>query len=305
VNPILGLLLRIPLHGMGLFVAALPRSWEMALGSFLGRLAMRVDPKRRKIAEDNIARCLPELSLNQQRDLLGDNYAHYGRLILELAHMFTPIAGHFRAYAQRTTYFDGYENWAKANAKGKGVLFCSAHFANWETTIAAAAIAGMPMTIVTRRLKPAWLDAWMEKTRLSTGVSAAYQPRTIPTVMKTLRDGGGVVFVVDQYMPPPMGEPLRFFGFKVDTLSAVAPLARRTGAAIIPIHPIREPDGRIRVIIEPEFVLGDEDKADNQRLVDKVEGFIRQVPAQWIWGHRRFKNVDWSDRMERTGQKVP
>ena len=295
VNPVLALLLRIPTHGLGLFVAALPRSWEVALGRFLGRVALRVDPKRRKIAEENIRRCLPELGPQGWKKILRENYEHYGVLVLELAHMFTPIDGHWRAYVARTAPVEGLEHWEKVHARGKGELFCSAHLANWEFAAAAGAIRGMKVTIVTRKLKPQWLHDWMETVRLSTGVRCAYQPRTVPTVMKRLRDGEGVVFVMDQYMPPPMGEPTRFFGVTVDTLAALAPLARRTGAAILPVRQIRGRDGLVRILVDPEFVLGDDDKADNQRLADLVESWIRAVPGQWLWAHRRFKHVDWTE----------
>jgi KDO2-lipid IV(A) lauroyltransferase len=303
VNPILALLLRVPTHGLGLFVAALPRSWECALGRFLGRVAMRVDPKRRKIAEENIRRCLPELGPKGWKKLLRANYEHYGVLVLELAHMFTPLEGHWPAYVKRVTRVEGLrENWDGPHARGKGELFCSAHLANWEFAAAAGALGGMGVTIVTRKLKPQWLHEWMEKVRLSAGVQCAYQPRTVPTVMKRLRDGEGVVFVMDQYMPPPMGEPTRFFGVMVDTLAAIAPLARRTGAAILPVRQIRERNGLVRILVDPEVALSDDDKADNQRLADMVESWIRAVPGQWLWAHRRFKHVDWSkaDRKAQT-----
>lgn len=297
MNPILALLLRVPLHGMGLLVAILPRSWEMALGAFLGRLALVLETRHVRVARENLARCLPELSPPQRRALLRENYEHYGRMVLELAHMFAPLPGHFRSYVQRNVVIEGDEHWKRAKARGKGVLFLGTHIANWEFAAAIAAIQGISITIVTRRLKPAWLHDWMEKTRLALGVKAAYQPRTIATVMKALRDNGGVVFVMDQYMPPPMGEPMRLFGVQVHTLAAIAPLARRTGATILPVLPRREADGRVRIIIEPEIALTDDDKADNQRLADHVENWMRAVPGQALWAHRRFKNVAWNDRV--------
>lgn len=290
----------MPLHGAGLFVAALPRSWEMALGGFLGRCALLFNSRHARVARENIARCLPELSAGEQKALLRANYEHYGRMVLELAHMFAPIPGHFRAYVQRNVVIEGYENWEKAVAKGKGVLFLGSHIANWEFAASIGAIKAMPVTIVTRRLKPAWLHDWMEKTRLSVGVRATYQPRTIPTVMKALRDNGGVVFVMDQYMSPPMGEPMRLFGVMVHTLAAIAPLARRTGAAILPVLPKRESDGRVRIIIEPEIPLLDDDKAANQQLADRVEVWMRAVPDQALWAHRRFKDVDWSVKIRQS-----
>ncbi|MBI4060760.1 MAG: hypothetical protein HY403_04955 [Elusimicrobia bacterium] len=297
MNPVLALLLRVPLHGIGLFAAALPRSWEMALGAFLGRAALIVDSKRRRIAAENIAHCLPELSAARRRALLRENYEHYGRMVLELAHMFAPLPGHFPSYIKRIIAIEGHENWAKAAARGKGVLFLGSHMANWEIAISIGAVTDMRLTIVTRRLKPAWLHEWMEKTRLSVGVTAAYQPRTLPAVLKALRDNRGVIFVMDQYMPPPMGEPMRLFGVKVHTVAAIAPLARRTGAAILPASARREADGRLVVILEPEIPLTDDDKADNQRLATHLEGWMRARPAQALWAHRRFKNVDWSDRL--------
>jgi KDO2-lipid IV(A) lauroyltransferase len=300
LNPILGFLLRIPLHGLGLFVAFLPRSWECALGRAAGRAALAVDGKRRAIAEDNIRRCLPELGPEGWARVLRANAEHYGVLALELAHMFTPIPGHWRAYVERTTTTEGLENYEKVHARGKGVLFTSAHLANWEFAAAAGAIRGMKVMIVTRNLKPKWLHDWLEKVRLTTGVTCAYQPRTVPAVMKRLRDGEGVVFVLDQYMPPPMGAPIRFFGVLVDTLAALAPLARRTGAALLPVRQLRGKDGLVRIIVEPELPLGDDDKADNQRIIDRIEQWIRAEPGQWLWVHRRFKHVDWSDRRAQT-----
>jgi KDO2-lipid IV(A) lauroyltransferase len=269
----------------------------MALGAFLGRLALGFNTRHARIARENLALCFPEFPAAQREALLRKNYEHYGRMVLELAHMFAPVPGHFRAYIQRNVRIEGYENWEKAKARGKGVLFLGSHIANWEFAASIGAIKAMPITIVTRRLKPTWLHDWMEKTRLCVGVRAAYQPRTITTVMKALRDNGGVVFVMDQYLPPPMGEPMRLFGVKVHTLAAIAPLARRTGAAILPVLPTRDPDGTVRILIEPEIPLGDDDKADNQRLADHVEKWYRENPTQALWAHRRFKDVDWSDRL--------
>lgn len=296
MNPVLAVLLRIPLHGLGLFVAVLPRSWECALGRWLGRASLRIDGKRRRIAEENIRNCFPEMGPEDRAGVLRANAEHYGVLALELAHMFTPIRGHWRAYVLRTTKVEGIENWEKAHARGKGELFCSAHLANWEFAAAAGALRGMKVLIVTRKTQPKWMHDWLERVRLETGVTCAYQPRTVPAVMKAVRDGGGVVFVADQYMVPPMGQPLRFFGVTVDTLFAIAPLARRTGAAMIPVRQIREQDGIVRIVVLPELPLGTDDREDNQRIVDLIESWIREIPGQWLWVHRRFKHVDWSQR---------
>lgn len=297
MNPVLAVLLRIPVHGVGTFVACLPRRAEMALGALLGRFALSLNTRHVRVARENLSRCLPELSDDERARILRANYEHYGVMVLELSHMFALFPGHFRRYVLKNVRVEGREHWDKAAARGKGVLFLGSHIANWEFAAAVGSITDIPVTIVTRRLKPQWLHDWMERTRTSVGVDAAYQPRTIPTVMKALKANGGVVFVMDQYMPPPMGEPMRLFGVQVHTLAAIAPLARRTGAAILPVLPMRMPDGRVRIIIEPEIELAADDKTANQALADHVEKWMRENATQALWAHRRFKDVDWASRV--------
>jgi KDO2-lipid IV(A) lauroyltransferase len=145
----------------------------------------------------------------------------------------------------------------------------------------------------------------MERARLSVGVKAAYQPRTLPTIMKALRAGESVGFVLDQYAPSPMGVPVVFFGARVDTLAAVGSLAERTGAAIIPVLQRRKADGRVHISIEPELVLGtarNDPREATQILASKVETWIRLNPVEWLWGHRRFKNAVWNLKGQLTGQ---
>jgi KDO2-lipid IV(A) lauroyltransferase len=260
----------------------------------MGRLFLALDWKRQNVARENMSRCLPELSAAERESLLAENYRHYGILALELLHYFSPFPGHYRDYAGRVAALEGFEHWEAAHARGKGVIFLSAHMANWELMAAQGGLHGMALSLVTRRLKPAWLHRQIELTRLSVGVRGVYQPHTLPAVLRALRRGESVGFVMDQYMPPPMGSPTPFFGTMVDTLAAVGPLAVRTGAAVVSVTQKREPGGLVRVIISPALdltaVINEPDRA-NACLVREVEGMIRANPAQWLWVHRRFKNL--------------
>ena len=113
-------------------------------------------------------------------------------------------------------------------------------------------------------------------------------------MLKALRRGESVGFAMDQYMPPPMGSPAPFFGTMVDSLAAVGSLAARTGAAVVPATQKRMPDGTIRIILSPPLDLKDvlDDPAcANARLLRVIEDMIRGNPSQWLWIHRRFKNL--------------
>jgi lauroyl/myristoyl acyltransferase len=58
----------------------------------------------------------------------------------------------------------------------------------------------------------------------------------------------------------------------------------------------RDRDGIVHIRFEPEMILGDalEDPTKATTILSqKVESWIRANPPQWLWAHRRFKNVIW------------
>lgn len=288
--------LYILLGAFGAAASVLARSWELRLGPALGRVALRLDRRRREIAAENIRRCLPELGPASQAALLRANFEHYGTLFLELLHMFSPFEGHYRAYTKKVAAIEGLEHWRRAHEKGKGVLFVSAHLANWELMAGLGAMSGVPLTIVTRHLKPEWLHRKMLSSRKSVDFDCLYDPNPARDILRLLRQGRSVGFVMDQYAAPPTGAIVPFFGARVGTLAAVGTFAQRTGAAVIPVIQRREADGTVRIIIEPELDLGEsrgDAAASTALLAVKTEEWIRREPAQWLWAHRRFKNATW------------
>lgn len=286
--------LRALLALVGLAATALPRWLELALGRALGRLVLRLRLFRNRIVEENVAHCLPHLSASSRRKLLQANYEHYGIMFFEFAHLFSPIPGHYRRYAESVSRLEDKDVWEAAKAKGNGVIFFSAHLGWWEMSAASAGMGGIRPTIVTTVLKPEWLHRKITACRSATGVAAAWHPGSMPTVLKTLRKGGAVAFMNDQYAHPPMGVPVDFFGARVDTLAIVGALAKRTGATVLPTYCLRGLDGvHVTRIEAPVDVLadGDSPEATTQIVARHVEGWVRRHPEQWLWLHRRFKNL--------------
>lgn len=309
MNPLVSLALRAVLGILGTAVSFTPRSWELALGPALGRAGLLIDRRRRRIAYDNIRRCLPELGPAGWDRLLRANFEHYGVLAFELLHIFSPFHGHYRRYARETASLEGIEHWRRAHDKGSGVLFVSAHLANWELMAAVGAMGGVPLTIVTRQLKPEWLHRKMISQRRSVDFGCFFNDKQpARDILGALRRKESVGFVMDQYAPPPTGARVPFFGIEVDTLAAVGTFAQRTGAAIIPVYQRRDESGRVRVVIEPELDLGEargDPAASTALLTARTEEWIRREPAQWLWAHRRFKNVAWPDEVVKYAECIP
>ncbi len=297
MNPLLSALLRVPVFLLGLFVTALPRPVELRLGRLLGRLGKLLDVKRRRIAEENIRRCLPELSAEQRAGLLTENFEHYGILVLELAHMFSPIPGHYRRYAEKNAVAEGLEAFERLNKRGKGTIAVTGHFANWEL-MGIGGLHGINCMVTGRRLKPDWLNDVVVGARAALNGRTASGRRILPELLRWIKEGNTSAFILDQYAAPPAGVLVRFFGVEVGTNGAVGLVAQRTGAPIFMVFQRRDERGIIHAVFE-EAVLDDETLQDplkcTQALAARVEAWIRANPAQWLWAHRRFKNVVWPE----------
>jgi KDO2-lipid IV(A) lauroyltransferase len=135
----------------------------------------------------------------------------------------------------------------------------------------------------------------IEKGRARCGVTATYEPRTLKDVLGRLKKNGTVGFVLDQYTGPPVGVRVPVFGTPVGTSTAIATLAKRTGAVVLPVINYRTPDGRWKVIIRPAIEwVASEDPAfelaqNTARYASELEKDIYAHPDQWLWIHRRFK----------------
>jgi KDO2-lipid IV(A) lauroyltransferase len=282
--------LSLPLfYAFGWFLYLLPGRLRVALGSafgaFLGQLKLR-----QKVVIQNLALAYPD-DPEKQSAILKGSYRHLGNLFLEILLLFGPM----RRFATRKVTITGGENWKKAHAQGKGVFFLASHVGNWEIMSAGGAVQlGMDLMLVTKHLKPEWLHQAVEKCRGRCNVRATYEPRTLRDVLAHLKKGGTVGFVLDQYAGPPVGVRVPVFGVPVGTTTAVAMLAKRTGAPVLPVVNYREPDGRYRIDIRPpvEWEEGDpstEVAVNTARFAALMEKDIHHHSEQWLWIHRRFK----------------
>jgi len=66
-------------------VTRLPFSWQMGIGSLVGRIAWRLARRRRHIAEVNIRLCFPQLSDDQRAELVKAHFLSVGKGVVETA----------------------------------------------------------------------------------------------------------------------------------------------------------------------------------------------------------------------------
>lgn len=274
-------------------LSRIPRRWLAALGAALGRLLwlLRI---RRRVVLSNLALAFPERGEAERVRIARASYRHLGEAALD----FLRLPGLPREELDRILVHEGWENFEKARARGKGVIAATAHFGNFEVLAAAHTLRGVPISTISRGMRGGTRgDALWTATRKRSGVEELVIRRgqTYKAAVAALRSGRVLGYVIDQSEPSRNAVFPTFFGVPCATSPTPAFLAWRTGAATVFTLSVPLPDGRHRVVIEGP--LDPPDTGDRERdalafmqdLNDRLERFVRAHPERWYWLHRRWK----------------
>ena len=264
-----------------------------AAGTVLGLAFYTIDGAHRRIAQRNLATAFPSRPEGERRAIARAAFAHFGRLLFELLQFSTLSREQMLARVE----FDGEERSRLAYAQGKGVLFITGHFGFWELQAMVHAVRAEPVSILARALDNPHLHRLLEDIRQNTGNTVVYRRGTIRRVMRTLQAGHGVAVLIDQHIMSRDAIYVDFFERPAATTSAVAALALRTGAPVIPVFALPLPGGRFRMVYEHAVdppAAGDPDALRDftQRCTDVLEMYVRRYPGLWLWMHRRWRDVE-------------
>jgi lauroyl/myristoyl acyltransferase len=192
-----------------------------------------------------------------------------------------------RLSLERSIKVNGWEHVETALAKGKGVVFVTAHLGSFDTAAQIFALKSLRTTVLVEPIKPAKLLSHIIWLRQSHGVTfLPSQPGALNELFKCLRRGEIVLFASDRDIDN-NGLQTDFFG-KETTLPTIAVrIAMKTGAALIPIFSRRKANGKIEINLEPSIET--DDSGNGASLADKVkevarvmERYIGENPEQWV-----------------------
>jgi KDO2-lipid IV(A) lauroyltransferase len=273
-------------------MAMLPRSTARSIGAGFGALAFRLLGRLRQTGLRNLEMAFPEKTLAEHETILRGVYRSLGWQLAE----FCKMSSYTAEQASEFIRYDGLENYLAAKARGKGVLVLTGHLGAWELSSFYHSLVGYPMSLVIRRLDNPLVDSFVNSIRCLHGNSVIHKDDFARGLRTAMHRGETVGILMDTNMTPPQGVFVPFFGVEACTATAMARVALRTDAAVLPGFLVWDASERRYVLrFGPQIQLirtGDAEAdilANTALFTAAIESYIRQYPEQWLWVHRRWK----------------
>jgi len=270
----------------------MPRRLSRAFGIGLGLAVYLVHARLRRVGMRNLALAFPEKTEPERARILRGVFVSLGRQLAEVCQ----FPKYTLENVEQVVVYDGLENYERAYARGKGVLFLTAHFGAWELSAFAHSLHGHWLHVVMRPMDNPYLDRLIQSYRTMHGNKTVGKDDFVRGLLAAMKAGEIVGILMDTNMTPPQGVFVNFFGIPACTASGLARIALRTDAAVVPGFTIwDEALGKYRLRFDPavELVRTGELEADivanTQKFTKVIEDYVRKYPEQWLWVHRRWK----------------
>ncbi len=269
-----------------------PRRLRWEVGRGLGLALYACVPRLRRMAASNLQRAFSDsLSREEKRRISRASFVHLGRLLCDTPAFSRVRPGRLEEFA----VFEGLEHLRAAYAKRRGVFVFSGHYGNWEMVALIQGYLGLPLAMVTRPLDNPHLERALFAYRTLSGNQVIHKKGAAKEMLRAIRRGWGVAIVIDQNVRGEEGLFVDFFGTPASTTPALATLALKTDAPIIPVFGIPLPDGRYKIRYLPEVPhphsgdMRQDILTLTQHCTRIIEEQIRAEPEYWVWMHRRWR----------------
>jgi len=248
-------------------------------------------PRLRRVGLFNLRLAFPSWTDRQRRKVIYGLFQNFGRMLADFAH----FPRWNRANIEKLIIYDGFENYARAQARGRGVMFLTAHFGNWELGSFAHGVYGYPCHFVVRKLDNPLIDQLINRYRCLSGGKAIDKSEFARGILRAFGEGRAVGILIDQNMQATEGVFVNFFGRLACTTTGPARVARKTGVPIVLGLVIWDRKlGKYRLRFESVEWIKREDP--EQEILENTANFTRLIeecarryPDQWLWVHRRWK----------------
>lgn len=265
----------------------LPFRVIVALGEGLGTLLYYLAASRRRIGEINLRLCFPHLSEAERTQLLRDHFRMFTRGLIERCLLWWASAERLN----RLIRIEGAEHFEAV--RGQPSILLTPHFVGMD--VGGQWIAQHTDTVcMYANQKNQYLTELLKEKRARFGNQKLYSRQEgLRPILKGMRKGMPFIYPPDQDQGIKDGAFIPFFGVPAATMTSVPRIAQMTGAKVVPsiTRVLPGGDGYVLTFYPAweNFPSGD-DLADTRRMNEFIEQRVLEMPEQYFWLHKRFKN---------------
>jgi KDO2-lipid IV(A) lauroyltransferase len=255
------------------------------LAHALGGVAWALVGSRRRVTLANLAACFPELDEAARRDMGRRLFRNLMRATIDHSVLWNGS----RQDVERLVRTEGLER--VTGSTDRPLIMLAPHFVGLDAGAVRLTVDVRAVSIYARQSNPVW-DRWLEHGR------SRFQPqRLIPrrgwdlrAAMRAMREGMPFYYLPDIDGGPSNSIFVPFMGVTTATLPMLSRLARMTGARVVMAVTEQTPDGYVFHVEPPwEGFPGPSVEHDTERMNREIERWVRRLPDQYLWTHRRFK----------------
>ena len=257
---------------------------RIKIGSIVIAFAIRSIPKFRNRVFENLGLIFPNLSKNEKRTFLKEFSENLGTTFTEF--LFNDDFHHKQEIDLKDPRkLDPIRSAVKNN---QPVIIVSGHFGPWEAVRAILRKNGLEAGAVYRKSRNIFYEPYHNKT-ISAGGTPIFQTGRKGTgeMVRYLKTGGIICLMIDQSVSD--GHYLDFLGKPAKTSLAVANLAIKYNAILVPAYATRKKDkASIQVELESPIPIT-VPREMTKKILSGLSKRIMASPTHWYWVHNRWK----------------
>ncbi|OGS81455.1 MAG: lipid A biosynthesis acyltransferase [Gallionellales bacterium GWA2_59_43] len=265
----------------------LPFRAIIVIGNAVGLLLHLLAGSRRRVGEINLRLCFPELSDEARKKLLRDHFLMFGRSFVERGIIWWSSAEHINSLlrVEGREHFDAIQ--------GRPAILLVPHFVGMD--VGGQWIAQHSDTVcMYANQKSVYLTELLKAKRARFRTQLLYSRlEGLRPIIRGMRKNMPFIYPPDQDQGIKDGAFIPFFGVPAATMTSVPRIAQMTNAVVVPAITRMLPGNESYVLTFypawENYPSGD-DIADTRRVNAFIEDRIREMPAQYFWLHKRFKN---------------
>lgn len=274
--------------GLGLLrlLAPLPLPLLRAVGRGFGWLLWHVARSRREVVRTNLALCMPALDTAQRETLAREVFVCFAQSWLDRSWLWHGSV----SVVRRRLRLQG--QLAVLQGSQPLVLLVPHFFGLDAAWTALTAHSARRFCTIYSHQKHAAVDAWILRGRQRFGSTQLFGRHDgMRQIVASLRDGASLFLLPDMDLGPEDSLFVPFFGVPAATVPSLPRMARLGDAAVVPAIVRMTPQGYEVALLDAWRDYPTHDlQADTARMNREIEQWVRTMPEQYYWVHRRFKS---------------